>query len=400
MRDSVTPRSSLHTASLDFNPYSRRHHADPYPAYAKLRAEAPLASNDRFGFWMLSRYDDVLTALKEWEIFSSAQGITVQPFAGLRPMIILMDPPAQRRIRGILLKAFTPRRVAALEPRIRAIARGLVAALRSEIETAGACDFVRAFAAPYPTTVIAELLGVDARDRGQFKEWSDQIMTSASPEAASLERAYDQIFSYFERVVGERRRHPGPDLVSALVAAEEEGERLSEDELLGFCALLLIAGNETMTNFLGNAMLTLHRHPQARRELAADPALLPRAVDELLRFEPPVHELARTVTQDVELHGETLREGDRVLLLLASANRDERRFSDAERLDLRRDPNPHLSFGFGIHFCIGASLARMEASVALGELLGAMPEVRVLEEEVEWFRTPAVRGPARLELGL
>jgi cytochrome P450 len=393
-------RTSLSAASLDFNPYSRRHHADPYPAYAKLRAEAPLARNDRFGFWMLSRYDDVLAALKDWKTFSSAQGITLQPFAGLRPMIILMDPPAQKRIRGILLKAFTPRRIVALEPRIRAIARELVSDLRAEIETFGSCDFVRAFAAPYPTTVIAELLGVDARDRGQFKAWSDQIMTSASPEAASLERAYDEIFAYFERVVAERRRHPGPDLVSALVAAEEEGKRLSEDELLGFCALLLIAGNETMTNFLGNAMLTLHRHPEARRELADNPALLPSAVDELLRFEPPVHELARTVTRDVELHGETLREGDRVLLLLASANRDERRFADAGRLDLRRDPNPHLSFGFGIHFCMGASLARMEAAVALGELLASTPEHRVLGEQVEWFRTPAVRGPARLELGL
>ena len=176
------------------------------------------------------------------------------------------------------------------------------------------------------------------------------------------------------------------------------GRRLSQDELLGFCALLLIAGNETMANFLSNALLALDRHPGVRRELLADPTLLPTAVDELLRFEPPVHELARTLTRDVEIHGRKLREGDRVLLMLASANRDASRFRDPERLFPRRDPNPHLSFGFGIHFCMGASLARMEARVALGELLRAIPDYRVTGGEIEWFRTPSVRGPARLPI--
>jgi cytochrome P450 len=379
---------------MDFNPYSRRYHADPYSAYAELRERSPVARNERLGFWILSRYDEVLAALKDWQTFSSGSGITLEPFKGLKPMIILMDPPAQTRIRSILLKALTPRRIDALEGRIRGIARGLVASLAQE----DACDFARAFAAPYPTTVIAELMGVEVADRGKFKEWSDAIMTSASPQAESLTAAYGQIFAYFERVVAERRRHPGDDLVSALVEAEEQGQRLSEDELLGFCALLLIAGNETMANFLSNAVLTLDRHPDVRRALLADPSLLPTAVEELLRFEPPVHELVRTLTRDVELHGERLGEGDRVLLLLASANRDGRRFDDPERLDPRRDPNPHLSFGFGIHFCMGASLARMEARVALGELLRAIPDYQVIGGEIEWFRTPSVRGPARLPI--
>jgi cytochrome P450 len=379
---------------VDFNPYSRRLHADPHPAYARLREEEPVHYNERFGFWVLSRHDDVLSALKDWETFSSARGITLQAFTGLKPMIILMDPPRQAELRGLLLRAFTPRRVAGLEDRMREIARELIEAFVGS----GRCEFTRDFAAPYPTTVIAELLGIDPADRGRFKDWSDAIMTSASPDAATLTAAYGEIFDYFSAVVAERRRRPGPDLVSALVQAESDGRRLSEDELLGFCALLLIAGNETMANFLANALLTLERHPAARAELAGDASLLPSAVEELMRFEPSVHELARTLTRDAAVRGRRLREGDRVLLLLAAANRDPARFADPDRLDLRRDPNPHLSFGLGVHFCMGASLARLEARVAMGELLEAIPDYRIACEELRWFRTPSVRGPAALPL--
>jgi cytochrome P450 len=378
----------------EFNPYSRRLHADPYPAYARLRDEEPVCHNAKLGFWALARYDDVLAALKDWETYSSASGITLAAFSGLKPMIILMDPPRQGELRKLLLKAFTPRRVAGLEARIREIARELIGAFAGR----GACELMADFAAPYPTTVIAELLGIPRADREQFKAWSDAIMTAPSVDGEALTRAYAAIFAYFERIVAERRRRPGDDLVSALVAAEAEGRRLTEDELLGFCALLLIAGNETMANFLGNAVWTLARQPEARRALAADASLLPVAVEELLRYEPPVHELARTLTRDVVLHGRTLAKGDRVLLLLASANRDPRRFAEPERLDLRRDPNLHLAFGFGIHFCMGASLARLEARVALEELLAALPEYRVTAEAIRWFRTPAVRGPAALPL--
>jgi len=378
----------------DFNPYSRRLHADPYPTYARLLDEAPVCHNTKLGFWAISRYDDVLAALKDWRTYSSASGITLASFPGLKPMIILMDPPRQGELRKLLLRAFTPRRVTALKARIRGIARELIAAFGGR----GECEFVRDFAAPYPTTVIAELLGIDRADREQFKEWSDAIMTARAVDADALTSAYDAIFAYFERVIAERRRRPGDDLVSALVAAEAGGERLSEDELLGFCALLLIAGNETMANFLSNAVLTLDRQPDARRELVAEASLLPSAVEELLRFEPSVHELGRTLTRNVELHGQTLRKGDRVLLMLAAANRDARRFRAPGQLDLRRDPNPHLSFGFGIHFCMGASLARLEARIALEELLASLPGYRVAAPEIRWFRTPAVRGPAALPL--
>ena len=264
---------------MDFNPYSRKLYTDPHRAHRRLREEAPVTRNERFGFWTLSRYDDVLAALKDWRTYSSASGITLVSFTGLKPMIILMDPPRHDELRALLLRAFTPRRIATLESRIRGIAREII----GEFRRRGECEFVRDFAAPFPTTVIAELLGVDAADREQFKVWSDAIMTSASVEAASLERAYGEIFAYFERIVAERRRKPGDDLVSALVDAVV-GAELSDDEILGFCALLLIAANETMASFLGNAMLTLDRHPEVREQLVAEPALLHTATDELIRW--------------------------------------------------------------------------------------------------------------------
>jgi len=379
---------------LRFNPYSRKLHADPYPAYAELQERFPAYYNDRFGFWVLSRYEDVRNALLDWRTFSSASGITLASFTGLKPMIILMDPPRQAELRALLQRAFTPRRIADVEGGMRSIARELIDAFRA----AGSCDFVSEFANLYPTSVIATLLGVDEADRHQFKQWSDGIMTSASVDADSLSGAYGEIFAYFERVIAERRHRPGPDLISVLVGAAAEGARLTEDELLGFCALLLIAGNETMANFLGNAILTLDRHPEAKRLLVSGTAEITGAVEELLRFEPPVHELGRTLTQDLDLHGEHLRRGDRVLLLLAAANRDPRRFERPGQLELGRAPNEHLSFGIGVHFCLGAGLARLEARVALEEVLAALPDYRVAADDITWFRSPSVRGPASLPI--
>jgi cytochrome P450 len=390
----VNALRGCYTHCVEFNPYSRRLHADPYPAYAVLQRDHPAYFNERFGFWVLSRYEDVQAALRDWQTFSSASGITLQAFTGIKPMIILMDPPRQSELRAVLQRAFTPRRIAALEGRIRAVARGLIEGFRQR----GWCDFSLEFGAPYPTSVIADLLGVDAGDRREFKAWSDAIMTARAVDAESVAAAYGKIFEYFARAVAQRRRAPGDDLVSVLVVAEAEGAGLSEDELLGFCALLLIAGNETMANFLGNAMLTLDRHAAAKRALAADPSLMPCAVEELLRFEPPVHELGRTLTRELELHGQRLPRDARVLLLLAAANRDPRRFEEPDRLVIRRSPNDHLSFGLGVHFCLGANLARLEARIALEELLQAIPDYRVTTDEISWFRTPSVRGPASLPI--
>jgi cytochrome P450 len=380
--------------AMDFNPYSRRLRADPYPVYEELREKHPVYHNPKLGFWALSRYHDVLNALKDWRTHASGSGITLDTFAGVKPMIILMDPPRHDEIRKLLLRALTPRRVAELEAGIRATARDLI----DGFVDAGECDFVEAFAGPFPTAVIAQLLGVDVSHGKQFRDWADAIMLSESAHARTLEQTYAEIFDYMRREIEERRRKPGDDLITALLQAEVDGDVLTEDELLGFCALLLIAGNETMGKLLGNAALILDRHRDVRTELIEEPSLFGTAVDEILRFESPVQELGRTLTRDIQLHDRSLRKGDRILLLLGAANRDPRAFEKPKRLDIRRDPNNHLAFGFGIHFCMGASLARLEARIAIEELLARVPDYEVSCDEIHWFRTANVRGPASLPI--
>lgn len=373
-----------------FRPWKRETKADPYPVYARLRAEAPVRFQPELGVWTVARHRDVEMALRDWQTYSSAEGITVGGFAGLKPMIILMDPPRHDELRRLLARAFTPRRVAVLEDRMRAIARNLL----SPIAQAGEGDLVAGFARPYPATVIAELLGVSPADQDEFCRWSDDIMLSGSdPDALSA--AYTRMFEYFETTVARRRREPGEDLVSALVRAGSSGE-LHEDELLGFCALLLIAGHETMTNFLSLAALTIDRDDGLRSALVESPAAMGAAVEELLRYEPPVHALARTATRDTELGGQQIPAGQMVLLLLASANRDPDVFDDPDRFRLDRPAAPGVAFGFGTHYCMGAGLARLEARVALEELLAAMPGFRVTADPVRWRTAVPTRGPVDL----
>lgn len=378
---------------LVFRPWSSATKADPYPVYARLRAEAPVVFHEDLGVWTVARHRDVEAVLRDWKSFSSASGITVGGFAGLKPMIILMDPPRHDELRRLIARAFTPRRVAVLEERMRSIAAELLAPLAA----AGAGDLVAAFARPFPTTVIAELLGVDAGDREAFCRWSDAIMLSGS-DAAALEAAYGNIFDYFETTVARRRRQPGEDLVSALLRAEATGTGLTEDELLGFCALLLIAGHETMTNFLSLAAVTLDRLPDVRPQLIGDQGMLAPAVEELLRFEPPVHGLARTAVADVQLGGRSIGQGDMVLLLLGSANRDPDAFDDPDRFDLGRAATGSAAFGFGVHFCLGAGLARLEARVALGELLRRLPDFAVTADPIRWRTAIPTRGPVELPI--
>lgn len=376
---------------LDFRPWSDETKADPYPLYARLRAEAPVRYHEKLGAWTVARHRDVEHALRDWETFSSASGITVGGFAGLKPMIILMDPPRHNELRRLLSRAFTPRRVAVLEERMRAVAADLL----DPMVSTGGGDLVVQFARPYPATVIAELLGVDPGDREAFCRWSDAIMLSGS-DAAELEAAYGNIFEYFETTVARRRRQQGEDLVSALLRGESAGGGLSEDELLGFCALLLIAGHETMTNFLSLSALTVDRLPGLRRELLEDPGLVVAAVEEMLRFEPPVHGLARTVTADVELGGRIIPKGDMVLLLLGSANRDPGTFGDPDGFDLARVNGDNAAFGLGIHYCMGAGLARLEARVGLEELLRHMPDFTVVADPLRWRTLIPTRGPVDL----
>jgi hypothetical protein len=389
---------------LRFDPYDPALHADPYPVYRRLRDEFPVHYEARRDFYTLSRWDDVQAALGDPATYCSGQGVAVGvdlPPPGLRaaPLLIMMDDPRHRQLRGLVSRAFTPRRVAELEPRIRKIAAQLADALAQ----AAAPDLVRDFSAPLPTIVIAELLGVDSSEQRWFKERSTQLtqFDPARPQGlhpgAALGPAME-LARYLARALDERRREPRDDLLSALLEAQIEGERLAQEELIGFAFLLLVAGNETTTNLISNAAILLDRHPDQRRLLLEDPARIEAAVEEFLRYDSPVQGLARTTTRPVRVHGVEIPEGKKVLLLFASANRDERRIPDPDRFDVLREPNPHLAFGFGTHFCLGASLARLEARVAFEELLARLPGYRVLPGPIARLCSGPIRGALRLPI--
>lgn len=379
-----------------YDPYDERVRIDPYPVYRRLRDQHPVYRNATAGFWALSRFADVWDAVHNPDTFSSAQGVTLDEADADpdRPTILTLDPPRHDELRALVSRAFTPRRINELESSIRVLTGELLEGCR---ERAG-FDLVAEFAAPLPTIVIADLLGVDRGDRGDFRHWSDQMIQRDPADPDAEARAADgarSLYRYFAGVVADRRRRPGDDLVSGLVAAEVDGERLTDHEILAFCLLLLVAGNETTTNLISNAAVLLAQHPEQRGRLAADPALLGGAIEEFLRYESPVQALARTVTRPVELHGEHLAPGDKVLLLFGSANRDEREFDDADLFDVLRRPSRHLAFGHGVHYCLGASLARLEARVAYEELLAQIPDYELAGEPSQ-LRSGVVRGLATL----
>jgi hypothetical protein len=382
-------------SDLHYDPYDPAICEDPHPTYRRLRDEAPLYRIERIGLFALSRYADVIAALRDPGTFSSAHGLFLDqhPDAFLKDML-QTDPPRHDRLRKLVLEAFTTRRVAALEPRLREIVRGLLDGFAER----GACDFVAELAWPYPATVICELLGIPASDRERFRRWSYDLATGPRRRDGSNRAATAAIYAYFGDLLEERRRRPGRDLVSALVAARLDGEALSEDDLRAFCFLLVVAGHETTANLLGNTVFELARRPDLRKELATGPELIPGAVEEFLRLEGPTQGLTRTVVREVELHGTKLRPGERVHLLFAAANRDERVFERPDELDVRRDPNPHLAFGHGIHFCLGAKLARLEMQVALEEVLARIPDFELACERVERLPSPLLRGVERLPL--
>ncbi|GMU78465.1 MAG: putative cytochrome P450 123 [Acidimicrobiia bacterium] len=381
-----------------YDPFDPALHADPYPAYARLRALDGPYHNEERGFWALSRFDDVLRALHDPKTFCSSQGITIgPPPTALLPMMIMMDPPRHDRLRRLVSRAFTPRAIAALEPRVHEIAAGLAAELADQSDA----DFVATFAEPLPTMVIAELLGVDTEDRAFFKTKSNQLVRQNPLVEGGRRESLDAaaaLYEYFDAVVDDRRARPRDDLVTALTVAEIDGERLGRDELLGFCFLLLVAGNETTTNLLGNSAIVLHDHPDVRAGLAAAPEGLPDAVEELLRFDSPVQGLARRTTRTVDVDGTTIPEGDQVLLLFGSANRDDAEFPDPDRFEPDRRPDRHLAFGHGIHYCLGASLARLETCVGLGAVLAVDAEYEIDRDGLEWIRSGPIRGPQRLPI--
>jgi cytochrome P450 len=374
-------------AALELNPFAYEFHDNPYPTYRRLRDEAPLYRNDALGFWALSRYRDVLSASLEWETYSSAEGTTLErmdpAYFEARPMIIFLDPPRHDRLRRLVSRAFTPRRVAALEPFVRAT----VGRLLDTVAREGGGDFVRDVSMPLPMEVIFTLLGVPEGDRRQLREWMDVSLerdrdTPAIPERAAI--AMMQMMQYWPDFIAALRRKPDDGLVSALLTAEVEDDdgtptRLTDGEIIGFCNLIGSAGNETVTKLLANACVLFARHPEQYRTIRDDPGTIPDAVEEVLRYTSPSQYQGRMTTRDVTWHGETVPKGSRILLLTGSANRDEREFPDPDRLDVRRRPEQHLALGHGVHFCLGASLARLESRVALEEFSRRFPRYTVDE---------------------
>jgi cytochrome P450 len=391
----------------DFNPLDPRLRTDPYAVYRELREESPVYWQPGMQTWVLTRYQDNLAALRDHAAFSSertrARNVLVQQLESYRlssgplgttPTMLSIDPPAHTRMRSLANKAFTPRVDERSRPHIAEIAEELLDALPEP----GSLDVVADLAVPLPMIVIAEVLGVPVSDRERFRGWSNDIAASLGgpfqPQDV-LDRARDSsnaVADYFRDLIARRRGEPRDDLISALMAAEEQGDLLTEDELIATCILLLIAGNETTTHLIGNGMLALLRNPDQRRRLQADPSLILTAVDEMLRYEGSVQMTSRIVDHDLDFRGQHFEEGQVVLLLLGAANRDPEQFPDPEVFDVSRRPNRHLAFGQGIHYCLGAPLALAEAQIAFQTLLRRLPEPEPAFDEPDWGRSFVLRG--------
>jgi cytochrome P450 len=431
--------------AVTYNPFHPDVKADPYPYYAALRKESPVYQIPKTGFYAVSRYDDVAAVLKQPELYSSlgmrvmlmqgmgsAAGLAGTP--GVQQLVasaipdiempspaqilemvnklpfslpellesrslIMSDPPVHTPMRALVNRGFTPRRISALEDRIRAMAADAIEQIRGQ----EVFDLVQELTVPIPVRVIAEMLGVEPDRHDDFKRWSDAIVTGISGGAAGqtpavLLSAFQELMAYFSEIVERRRLEPRDDLVSVLVAAQEGDTKLTDLEVVMFGVLILAAGNETTTNLIGNAVLSLLRLPEELEKVRKNPDLIPSLVEETLRFDSPVQALFRQVTADTELAGTPLKKDTIVLPLFASANRDEAVFPDPDRFDVTRNPQGHLAFGYGVHFCLGASLARLEARVCLEALLNDLPPFRAVEDQVDRIDSFLLRGPRRLDL--
>jgi cytochrome P450 len=370
---------------------------NPFPRYAAMRHNEPVFQDQETGVWHVFRYDDVQRVLSEHATFSSRIGgdnpsETGQLFAA---SLINTDPPRHRQLRSLVSQAFTPRSVEALGPRISELTDELL----DPVAGAGAADLIDQLAYPLPVIVIAELMGIPAADRDRFKQWSDVIVSQTRPGADETGHmaAHREMAEYFTGMIEQRRRQPGNDLISALLAAEIDGQKLSVIELLGFCALLLVAGNETTTNLIGNAVLCFTEAPGTAERLIAEPALLPQAIEEVLRYRSPVQSMYRISAVDTTLRGLPIPAGSPIVAWIGSANRDGEQFPHPEVFDVGRSPNRHLAFGQGIHFCLGAPLARLEARIALQSVLSRLPRLAVdPEAQLERMESTIVYGVKQL----
>jgi cytochrome P450 len=355
---------------------------DPYPTYRWLRRNAPAYWDAASKLWVFSRHADVVDISRRADVFCSGQGTL--PDADSAVSIACMDDPRHQRLRKLVNRGFTPRMVGLLEPRVRELTAKLIDAVAGR----GECDLVRDLAVPLPLYIIADMLGIRREDFDRFHAWSDRLIavTGNRQDPAKLSdsiAAYVEYGTYLKDVFEDRRRHPREDLTSILVAAQQEGvlaedeEAMENDEIVMFMTLLLVAGNETTRNAISGGMLALMENPDERARLRGDPGLIGPAVEEILRFVSPIICFRRTATRDSEVAGQPIRTGERVLMLYQSANRDEAVFADGERFDVGREPNPHVAFGLGTHFCLGANLARLELRVMVEELVRRLPDMRI-----------------------
>jgi cytochrome P450 len=401
----------LATGTL-FNPLRPELRVDPYPYYRRLRERDPVHRSFGASGWVLTRYDDIIAVLadrafssdeRNWVRFRRMIGRDVRaglpdPYADGVISMLRVDPPDHTRLRTLVSKAFTPRAVERLRPRIAAVVGELLDALAGR----DTFDLMQGFASPLPVVIIGEMLGVAVADRARFRHWSNEaIRLLGEGSRADRRRAWQaltEMRAWLGEQIAERRRAPREDLLSAMIAAEEAGDRLSERELFATCVLLLVAGNETTTNLIGNGVIALLRHPDQLARLRHDPAHMPAAVEELVRFDSPVQITSRMVVEERELHGHRMRRGQQIVLVIGAGNRDPARYADPERLDLDRPDTRPLSFGHGLHYCLGAQLARLEAQIGLVHLLERYPALRFADAPIAWGDNMILRGPRVLPL--
>jgi cytochrome P450 len=414
---------------MRYEPFLSQFTADPYPHYRELRDEAPVYLAPQSKLVCVSRYEDVQAVLRADDVFSSRAMFTMimnGGFDGTPPItwpfvrmvasmffrthmnpltfasarnLIAEDGERHSGLRSLVNRGFTPRRIAAWEKRVREVVDECLAKVRGR----ASFDLVESLSIPLPVTIISEMLGIERERRADFKRWSDAVIHYSTgpgrdtPFAREFANCIIEMINYIKGVARERRRAPADDVISTIVAEQDGEAALSDREVFQFVSLLLVAGNETTTNLIGNTVYALLRHPEACARVAADPSLVPAAIEETLRWDTPIQMVFRVATRDVELAGERIPQGQKLAVLIGSANRDERRFPDPDRFDLDRDTQGIVSFGFGKHFCLGASLARLEARAALEALAPRLPELRLTGER-EVIDSFFVRGPKRLEL--
>jgi cytochrome P450 len=398
--------------SVTYDPRLPAEIADPFPSFARLRQSDPVHRSDVLGGWVLTRYADCRAALNDKKL--SADRITpfrnhLQPDARERVADLLRllgqwavftDPPVHSRLRGLMNKAFTPRAIEGLRPGIQALVDRLIDPILGQREV----ELIGDFAYPLPATVIAALIGVPDPDLDRFKRWSDDLATFVGSSLATpdkRERAQAsavEMTAYFRNLAREHRRRPRNDILSGLIAATEDGDRLSEEELVATCVLLLFAGHETTTNLIGNGMLALLRHPEQIKRLAAEPGLIESAVEEMLRYDGPTMAMTRIALEDVRYGERKIERGDRLYLMLNAANRDPEVFPAPDRFDIGRADSRHISFGYGIHYCLGAPLARLEAAIGVSSLLARLPHLSLATDEPAWSDSLVLRGVKALPL--